>query len=85
MAKHKIIKQRIDKIAKELQIFTTDDIYYKMNNHPNNKGVLYADRRRVTKNRLCALLRMNKNIVIIRPHRHNGGKNQIWGYVEEEE
>ena len=83
MVRHKIVKRRINKIAKELKIFTTDDMYYRMNNHPNNKGVLYADRRRVTKNKLCAFLLMDKEVHIREKHTH-GDNRTVWEYKEEE-
>ena len=86
MVRHKLVKERVNKLAKELQLFTTDEMYYRMNNYPNNKGVLYANRRRVTKNKLTAFLSMDKDIAINRGHsKNNHNIKTIWEYIGDEE
>ena len=86
MVRHKLVKERVNKLAKELQLFTTDEIFERINNYPNNKGILYADRRRVSKNKLTAFLRMDKEIGINTPFRRNNSNTRtIWEWIGEEE
>ena len=86
MPRHVLVKKRINKLAKELQLFTTDEMFERINNYPNNKGILYADRRRVTKNKLTAFLRMDKDIAINRAHcKNNHDIKTIWEWIGEEE
>tara|TARA_B100001250_G_C19597592_1_gene699135 strand:- start:493 stop:756 length:264 start_codon:yes stop_codon:yes gene_type:complete len=86
MPRHILVKERINKLAKELKLFTTDEIFERINNYPNNKGILYADRRRVTKNKLTAFLRMDKDIAINIPHQKNNSDTRtVWEYIGDEE
>lgn len=81
MAKHKILRGRINKVAKELDEFGTHKICQILNCYPNNEGRLYARRRRVTMSRLQNLLLANKNIIKLPSEE----KLVTWKWIGEEE
>ena len=84
MPKHKIIKNRINKLAKEMNEFTTQEMYDKMFYHPNNEGRLYAKRRQVSKSRLQNLLIADKEIGFKHRPRTSHGR-VIWKWIGDEE
>ena len=82
--KHKIVKDRINKLAKELGEFTTQEMYDRMFYYPNNEGRLYHRRRQVSKQRLQNFLLMDKQIgfAMKSEKRH---VNHIWKWIGDEE
>ena len=83
MAKHKIVRARIAKIAKELDEFTTQDMYDKLSVHPNNEGRLFAKSRKPTKGRIVNFLQSNKNVIIF--EKHSSTVNTVWKWIGDEE
>ena len=87
MPRHKLVRKRVNKLVKELKVFTTQEMLDRVNNYPNNQGRLYAKRKTVTKNQLANIIRQDKDVYIIKRHRKRSGEheNTILGYIGDEE
>ena len=83
MAKHKLLKQRINKEAWELKEFSAKQLQYKINNYTNMDGRRRTKNLQVTIHRLANLLKGNPNVKYIPNdnHKHAG----MWEWIGEEE
>jgi hypothetical protein len=83
MAKHKLLRQRINKEAWELKEFSARELQYKINNYANMDGRNRTKNLQVTIQRLCNLLKQNKNIKFI-PDVNNDKRPGMWKWVGDE-
>ena len=84
MAKHKLLKQRINKEAWELKEFSARELQYKINNYTNMDGRSRTRNLQVTIQRLCNLLKQNKNIKFIH-HPSSLTKTGTWEWIGDDE
>lgn len=81
--KHKIVKRRINKEARELKKFTANQLLDVLHNYPNMHGIGKTSLQ-ITVNRLCNFLRINPCVKYI-PNKNNKKLAGMWEWIEGEE
>ena len=83
MAKHKILRRRLNIIAKELRVFTTRQMVERLNSYPNNLGKRTNKSPTVCANQCHNFLRMDPEIIVKEKHKKNNSDTRnIWEYKE---
>ena len=84
MPRHKIMRKRLNKVAKELKVFTTKQMADRLNSYPNNEGKRVTKSPKVCMNRCHNLIRADKEIVVKERYTHSDTRT-IWEYIGDEE
>ena len=84
MVRHKILKKRINLEAWKLKEFTSNQLLEVLNNYTNMDGRNRTKHLQVTIQRLCNLLKQNKNVKFI-PDINNAKRAGIWKWIGDEE
>tara|TARA_R100001163_G_C5033062_1_gene172788 strand:+ start:132 stop:392 length:261 start_codon:yes stop_codon:yes gene_type:complete len=85
MVKHKLMKKRLTIVAKELGVFTTQQMVDKLNNYPNNLGHRVAKSPKICTNRCHNFLSADKKIAVKVKHCKSKNTRTIWEYIGDEE
>jgi len=86
MVRHKLVKERVNKLAKELGVFTTRQMVDRFNSYTNNTGRRTGKSPSINANKCHNFLRMDPEIIVKERYlKNNGDTRNIWEWIGEEE